>query len=109
MDRSITHLESEVARVNHEIEVASQNKDIVTAKIIQENSLRPTIDLKNIVTNFRLAAIDANVRFDGFSISKDTISTMLISTEPSGEHPDPVSTIIAMMNKYSSTEQKFRL
>ena len=106
---SISKIEAEVSRINTSIQTVSQDRNIVIAKIIQENAMRPSIDLSNIVSQFRKAAEDANVSFDGFSIKDDTISTMLTATEATGTHPDPVSTIIDMMNKYSMKEQKFRL
>lgn len=107
--QSIETTQSEIARINTDIQKASTDSQIVIAKIIQESGLRPSIDLKNIVTQFRLAAIEANVGFDGFSIKDDTISTQLISTAWTTNHPDAVWTIIAMMNKYAVWDEVFRL
>ena len=80
MDTSIDATKSEVAKTRTDIAAASTDRNIVIAKIIQDNTIRPSLDLKNIVTQFRMAAIRANVAFDGFSIKDDTISTQLIST-----------------------------
>lgn len=108
-ERSTAKVEAEVARINGEIQKASKDSKIVIAKIVSESGIRPSIDLKNIVTQFRLAAIQANVEFDGFSIKDDVISTQLTSTTGTDTHPDAIGTIIAMMNKYNAWEQVFSL
>jgi hypothetical protein len=95
-------LNAEAERINTKIQDASADSRIVIAKIVQESGIRPSIDLKNIVTQFRLAAIQANVEFDGFSIKDDIIATQLTSTSPTDTHPDAIGTIIAMMNKYNA-------
>lgn len=109
MNSSIDTTKAEVATIRTSISQASTDRNIVIAKIIQDNTLRPSIDLKNIVTQFRVAAMRANVIFDGFSIKDDTISTQLIATEGTTSHPDAVATIIEMMNTYDNTAQQFRL
>jgi hypothetical protein len=108
-ERHTQELQTTIAKLDTDIRGASVDRNIVIAKIIEENTLRPSIDLKNMVTQFRTAAVKANVAFDGFSIKDDVISTNLTSTTGNGQHPDPVGTIIAMMNSYAAWGQEFRL
>lgn len=109
-ERSIVSIQKEIAKIDISIQSINKDPNIVIAKIVQENTIRPSIALKSIVTQFRLAAIKANVTFDGFSIKNDTIITKLISTSGNTIHPDPVATIISMMNDYAKNEKKeFRL
>jgi hypothetical protein len=79
-ERHTQELQTTIAKLDTDIAGASVDRNIVIAKIIAENSIRPSIDLKNLVTQFRTAAVKANVAFDGFSIKDDVISTNLTST-----------------------------
>ncbi len=101
-ERHTQELQTTITKLDTDIAGASVDRNIVIAKIIAENSIRPSIDLKNLVTQFRIAAVKGNVAFDGFSIKDDVISTNLTSTTGNGQHPDPVGTIIAMMNSYAA-------
>ncbi len=102
-------LQDSINSINTSIQTVSSDRNIVIAKIIAENTLRPTIDLKNIVTQFRLAATKAWVQFDGFSIKDDTINTVLTASEWTTQHPDPVGVIINMMNTYAPWQEVFRI
>lgn len=102
--RAIAATQTEIQSIDKNLYEINANPNIVIAKIVQENGVRPSIDLKNIVTQFRLAAIKANVNFDGFSIKDDTIKTTLTSTVGNTAHPDPAATIVSMMNDYAKNE-----
>ena len=108
-EKNTETLQATIAKLDSDIAGASVDRNIVIAKIIAENTLRPSLDLQNIVTQFRTAAVKAGVTFDGFSIKDDVINTNLTSTVGNGQHPDPVATIIAMMNMYTTGGQEFRL
>jgi hypothetical protein len=108
-ERHTETLRTTIAKLDSDIAGSSVDRNIVIAKIVQENTLRPSLDLKNIVAQFRIAAVKANVAFDGFAIKDDVINTKLTSTVGNGQHPDPVGTIIAMMNSYNAGIQEFRL
>jgi len=75
----ITKTQKAIEVSDIEIGVLSKDRRIVIAKILRENTIRPSIDLKKIVTDFRLASIRANVSFDGFAIKNDTITTRMTS------------------------------
>ncbi len=110
LQNDITKVNIELQDIVSKTDAISADKNIVIAKIIQENNIKTTIDLQNIVTQFRLAAIKANVAFDGFAIKDNTIRTTLVSIVGNAAHPDPVATIISMMNDYTNNEwKKFRL
>jgi hypothetical protein len=64
VEKNIANLQSTTAKLDSDIAGSSVDRNIVIAKIVQENTLRPSLDLKNIVIQFRLAAIQANVAFD---------------------------------------------
>lgn len=78
---AIKSTESEIARLQRDIDKASTDRNIVVANIVRENTIRPSLDLKKIVADFRIAAARARVEFDGFTIKDDVISTKLTSTE----------------------------
>lgn len=105
-ERSVTKMREEIGQIDTRISDVSKDPSIIIAKIVQDNSIHSSIDLKNIVTYFRSAAIKANVVFNGFSITDDTITTTLTSAVGSSQHPDPISTIIKMMNDYAFSEWK---
>lgn len=93
---TITALENDIAR-------ATSNTAIMIAHILEKNLLRPSIDLEKMVEDFRNIGRDAGVRFRGFHIAGDLLSTELIastSADPSN-HQDPVTAIIEMMRTYN--------
>ena len=99
-----------IAQIDHDTQGASLDKKILIAQIINSNTIRPSLDLKNIVAEFRLAAAKSSVGLQGFFIKDDTISTTLISTfGDSRIHPDPASTIINMMRDYAAHSSYFSL
>ena len=63
-ERNTSALQATIAQLDTDIAGSSVDRNIVIAKIVQENTLRPSLDMKNIVTQFRLAAIQSNVAFD---------------------------------------------
>jgi hypothetical protein len=79
-EHHIQQLQTTISKLDTDIAGSSVDRNIVIAGIIAENTIRPSIDLKNLVTQFRTAAVKANVAFDGFSIKDDVISTNLTST-----------------------------
>lgn len=109
IQRNTDTITKNIATLDQKIQTISADHNIVIAKIIQDNGIRPSIDLKNIVTQFRVAAIKSNVAFEGFNIKDDIISTTLISTQGTDIHPDAVATIIRMMNEYAHSNQAFHL
>lgn len=69
---------------------------MIVANILNSATIRPSLDLKTFVRSFRLAAAQANVRLQGFSIVNDTITSSLTATRDSNVS-DAVEIIIAMM------------
>lgn len=57
-----------LADLDGKIASARQNKTILIADILSKNLVRPSIDLKKLVTDFRMAARLSGVRFQGFNI-----------------------------------------
>jgi hypothetical protein len=98
------NLREKIVAKNAEITEVSNDRKVIITKILQSDTIRPTLDLKGIIANFRDAASRANVRLKGFQISKDVISTSLIATVGNTVHPDPASTIITMMRNYASVK-----
>jgi hypothetical protein len=99
-----------IIQIDRDIQTASADRQILIAQIIWSNAIRPSLDLKNIVAQFRIAAVEAGVGLQGFSIQDDTIATSLVATSPLSEaHPDPASTIIAMMRDYAKKQSYFSL
>ena len=103
LDASIETYRSTIAEKKNQIAEISKDRNVILTKIEQSNAIRPSIDLQGIVRDFYDAASRANVRFKGFSITNDVISTTLSSTTPDGIiHPDAAGTIIKMMREYDA-------
>lgn len=108
-NQNVSLIQSDIQNIEQQIQSTSNDSQIIVAKILTENSIRPSIDLKNIIKNFRTVAAVENVWFDGFAIKDDVITTSLTSIAGTSVHPDPVSTIIKMMNDFSLGKQVFVL
>ena len=108
-----TRIESEkvsTAEINKQIEEISKDRDIIITKIVSSSTIRPSLDIKALVTEFREAAIRAGVKLKGFSVDKDVVSTTLTATEWDPQtHPDPAATIIRMMREYALGQKYFSL
>jgi hypothetical protein len=110
LEKDIALIQSEIDKVEQDIVRISEDKKIVIANIIKDNTLRPSLNLGPIIKQFRVAAIKANVRLKWFTIDKDVITTSLIATEwDPGIHPDPASTIIKMIREYAQWKMDFTL
>ncbi len=109
-DSTIKSREDEITQITHDIQGASLDRKVLIAQIINSNTIRPSLDLKTIVSQFRIAAAKAGVGLQGFSIKDDTISTTLTATLGDPQvHPDPASTIINMMREYATHTSYFSL
>jgi hypothetical protein len=72
---------SKTTEFDDEIARNSTDRTVLIADILSSNTIRPSIDVRKLVLDFRKAASMANVRLQGFSVKDDTISTTLIATE----------------------------
>ncbi len=103
-------VKEDVAVVQSSIDELSNDRKILIANIIKNNTLKPSLDLGPLIVGFRNAAQLSNVRLKWFSVSGDTITTTLIATEgDSGVHPDPAATVIKMIKEYASGKMEFEL
>lgn len=103
IDGKISWTKENIASIEKQITEMGQDRKMLITQIVTSGTIRPSLDLKNIVTQFRIAAAKADVGFQWFSIQDDTISTSLIATAWLNQiHPDPAATIIAMMRTYAS-------
>ena len=97
-DANLGKIKDTLTQTQKEINDLSQDEWVKVASILRDTSIRPSLDVAKIVDIFRETAIKSDVRFQGFSVKNDVISTTLIATEADGSiHPDPISTIIKMM------------
>lgn len=110
LDNTITDKKDAITHVEKQMSDISKDQDIIIRKILSSNTIRPSIDLRGLISEFRNAATRANVRLKGFSVKNDVISTSLIAIEwdPS-LHPDPAATIIKMMREYDTGRPYFSL
>jgi hypothetical protein len=97
----ISTLTAENLSLDADIATSAKDRDIIVADILASASIRPSIHLKNLVRAFRTAATDAGVRFQGFTVRDDIISSTLIVSRDTSSMTDPVETIIAMMRASS--------
>lgn len=81
LDQQFSSTQKEITIVDTQIQTASTDRKIIIAQILNANSIRPSLDINGLVKEFQRAAITANVRLKGFSVSNDTIATTLIATE----------------------------
>ena len=92
----IETLHTEISGLDTAIATATRDPDIIVADILASATIRPSIDLKALVRSFRVAATQAGVRLQGFSVKDDMISSTLIATRDANGI-DPVQIIIDMM------------
>ncbi len=110
LDSQIRTQKAEITTLENNINLASIDRKVVVAQILQSNAIRPTLDIGGLITQFRKVAESSNIRLKGFNVANDTISTTLIATHGDLQiHPDPVSTIIRMMRDYSRVQKYFSL
>lgn len=110
IDKKKNALDITIQETSKKIEEIKSNKELVVINILKSNSIRPSIDVRWLVNEFREAANRSNVRLQGFNVVDDTITTTLISTFwDSSIHPDPAATIIKMMREYSLWNKYFKL
>lgn len=74
-------IQSDITALESQIASASADRKTVIAGILESNTIRPSIDIKGLVRDFRVLAAKERVRFQGFSVKNDTITTTLIATE----------------------------
>lgn len=97
-DANIDELKKTLTQTQKEVSDLSQDETIKISSILNDTNIRPSVDVAKMVDVFRETALKSRVRFQGFSVKNDIISTTLIATEADGSmHPDPISTIIKMM------------
>jgi hypothetical protein len=62
LDRSIEIEKSAISETRKNIEEVSRDRKVIITRIEKSDTIRPSIDLKGIVADFRDAASRANVR-----------------------------------------------
>lgn len=110
LGKQIQTTQAKVTEIESQIRTISVDRKVVIANILKTTTIRPTIPVKELIAEFYTAAVKSNVRFKGFSIKNDIISTNLIATV--GDplvHPDPAITIIKMIEEYSQGKKEFSL
>lgn len=100
----ISEYQNDIAQLDTHIANAKSNRLIMIANIIENNLIRPSIDLEKLVADFRMAARQSGVRLQGFSIANDILSTEVSSSQSieGSKHTDAVTTIIQMMRSYNA-------
>ncbi len=96
----LTTLTGTIRDTEARIASGSTDRDIIIAGILSSSTLRPSIDLGRLVSDFRAVASSARVRLQWFSVVDDRISSHLIVTPEIGG-ADPITTIIALMRERS--------
>ncbi len=99
----VVTLTTETQALEADITTSTKDRDIIIADILASTQIRPSIDLKALVRSFRVAATQAGVRFQWFSVHDDVISSLLIASRDVTSMTDPVETIIAMMRADTTT------
>lgn len=102
-EMSISSAQESIKKSEESIARLQKDKTVVIASLISDNSLTPSIDLKKLVANFRAAANNAWVQFQGFSVKDNIISTNLIARGNWGT--DAALMIIKMMQAYAKNTQ----
>jgi hypothetical protein len=92
----LTTLTSAIQDQEARIASGSTDRDVIVAGILSSSTLRPSIQLGRLVSDFRAVASSAHIRLQGFSVADDRISSHLIVTPEIGG-ADPITTIIALM------------
>lgn len=94
-------IQEAISLKKRDIAEVSKERNVVVTRILRTNTIPPTLNLRSLIASFRDVAARTNVRFKGFSVNRDVITTSLIATEGNPNiHPDPASTIVTMMRAY---------
>ncbi len=93
---SIKNSKVEIAKLDAIIQSWSLDKDVIVYNIMKSTVIKPSMDLKWLVRDFRLTAANSGLRFSWFNISNDILTTKMIATQDSLEI-DPVETVIQLM------------
>jgi hypothetical protein len=96
LGQQITTLTDTIRTQAGHISSGSTDRDIIVAGILSSSTLRPSLELGKLVSDFRAVAQSARIRLQGFSVADDRISSHLIVTPELGG-ADPITTIIALM------------
>lgn len=110
LERDIGTLRDQTALVDRQIETLKKDPTIMIAHIIDSWTIRPSIDLVTLIDRFRSIASEYGVRFQGFSIMNDILSTQVVAINPDRvNHPDPISAIFKLMNTQKFADTGFVL
>ena len=105
---SITDIEDKIVETNKKIEILENDKDVKIASMLQdEKYIKKSIDLPNILSNFRSIASEYGLRFQWFSIKWDQISTSMVSV--SNNESDAIEPILKLMEDYRKNKKTFLL
>lgn len=103
-------IRDKTAVIDRQIVAEKNNRKVMIAHIIDSGTIRPSIDLVGLLGRFRSIATEYGVRFQGFSINNDILSTQVIATNPDQvNHPDPISAIFKLMNTEKFADTGFNL
>lgn len=81
LDQDMLSNRVSIADVEKKIQMMSTDKDIIITRILQSNTIRPSLDINGLIKEFQRVAVASNVRLSGFNVSNDTITTALTATE----------------------------
>lgn len=99
--RVISSLESEIGATETKIAEASKDRNVLIAHIVSDpKKVRPSLDVADLIKKFRDAAELGDVRFQGFMIRQDVISTNLIANSDQYGSEDAVIKLIKMMRDH---------
>ena len=103
-ESQVASTQTQIQEKDQQLQSARENTTILIADILQKKLVPLSVDLKKVVTDFRMAARLAGVRLEGFALQDNTISTQLTASEAYGQagHTDPAVTIIKMMRDYAN-------
>ncbi len=101
---TVHSLQEEVQDIRRQITEIKKDKNVLIANILKNNAIQSSLPLKQIISDFQLAAQQSNVQLQGFNIQDGVITTTLIAKEHNEAHSDPAITIINMMRNYSKNK-----
>ncbi len=110
LSTQISALKTEITNKEETIRKSHTDKTVLLATILRDTTkIRPSIDVAARLQDFQTIARDAGVRFQGFSIRDDQITTTLIADTSLSPRTDPVDRVIALIRARSADAQTFSL
>jgi hypothetical protein len=93
---TIAKIKKDTEALDISIAESQKDREVIIASILKKADVAPTLNVKELVKNFRQIAAANQVYLKGFTVSKNTVTSTLTAVSPDVAS-DAVTKVIAMM------------